>query len=66
MIKITPTSKTPFQSLVDFGITAIKNGGSIETVMLFIERDPMFQHLVASKDEIKAEIEFWAGKPKGK
>ena len=60
------TTKTPFQSMVDWGIRSIKNGGSIETVMLFIERSPMFQQSDFSAEEVKAEIEFWAGKPKGK
>ena len=63
------TTKTPFQSMVDYGIAVIKNGGSIQTVMLFIERSPMFQQSHESDfslEEIKAEIEFWAGKPKGK
>ena len=58
------TTKTPFQSMADYGIACIKNGGSIQTVMLFIERSPMFQAGNDTLEEIKAEIEFWAGKPK--
>jgi hypothetical protein len=64
MIKMTPTTKIPFMSLVDYGVTAIKNGGSIETAMIFIERDPMFSYSGYSLAEIKEEIEFWAGKAK--
>jgi hypothetical protein len=66
MIKMTPSSNTPFQSLVMFGWAAIKSGGTIERVMMLIERDPMFQQGNDSLAEIKAEIEFWAGTPKKK
>ena len=64
MIKMTPTNKPPFQSLVDYGIAAINNGGSIETVMLFIQHMPEFNYGKLSLAEIREEIEFWAGKPK--
>jgi hypothetical protein len=60
------TTKTPFQSMVDWGIHAINKGGSIQSVMIFIERSPMFQQSNFSFEEIKDEIEFWVGKPKKK
>jgi len=60
------TTKTPFQSMVDWGIRSIKNGGSIQSVMIFIERSPMFQQSNFPAEEIKAEIEFWVGNPKKK
>ena len=60
------TTKTPFQSMVDWGIRSIKNGGTIERVMMLIERSPMFQQSDFTLGEIADEIEFWAGKPKKK
>ena len=66
MIKFTPTKKTPFESVVDGGIACIKAGRTIEAVMIKIVRDPVFHGCGFSAEEVKAEIEFWAGKPKGK
>ena len=66
MIKVTPTTKTPIEIIVDGGITCIKAGRTIEAVMLKIERDPVFHGCGFSAEEVKEFIEFWAGQPKAK
>ena len=65
MIKMTPPSKTPYQTLVDAGVALIKSGVPIMWVMDNLTKETSFLWGKETADELREEIEFWAGKPKG-
>jgi len=64
MIEMTTSTKSVFQTVVAEGISMMRLGRTIEAVMLHFSHDPFAQACPFSLDEIRAEIEFWAGKPK--
>ena len=64
MIKMTPSSKTPFETLVDAGVALIKSGVPMVWVMDNLTQETSFLWGDHSAEELQDEIEFWAGKPK--
>lgn len=64
MIEMTPSSKTPFEDLVDAGVTMVKSGVHIMWVMDNLTKETSFLWSDFSAEELRSEIEFWAGKSK--
>ena len=64
MIEMTPCTESVFTRVVAAGVERVRHGHSLAVVRMWMERDPMVSYSPFSVDEVMAEIEFWAGKPK--
>ena len=63
-LEMTEAAEAAFSTLVNEGISMVRLGRSIESVRLYMEREPIIGYSPFTVDKVMKEITFWAGKPK--